>query len=214
MADPFSRARTPAQRAARNDAIRAAARELLESMPTSQVSLRAIADRAGLAPSNVLRHGGSREEILLDVMDEEYSGWLAELRAALSIDATGDLAAVPTGVAATAEVIAVSLARRPILLALIEDSPELMRHVSPEARVFDQGLRHQQALAAIVEHALGTELRPEDRVHLVAGLHALVAGAAAWSRQSVFVSSPTDAVRSLLAIQLEGLVARALRHSP
>ncbi len=202
MADSFSRARTPEQRAVRSDAIRTAARELLSSASASEVSLRAIAGRAGLAPSNVLRHGGSREEILLDVMDEEYASWLAELDASLGRVGTVEEAA---------STMAESLAGHPVLLTLIEESPELLRHVAPDARVLEQGLRHQQQLATIVERALGVELRSEDRALLVAGLHALVAGAASWSRQSVFASSPTAAVRDLLAIQLEGLVARARR---
>ena len=202
MADSFSRARTPEQRAVRSDAIRAAARGLLTSTSASQISLRAIAGRAGLAPSNVLRHGGSREEILLDVMDEEYGGWLAELDALLGRGGT---------VGEAASTIAGSLAGRPLLLTLIEESPELLRHVAPDARVLEQGLGHQQQLASIVERALGVELRSEDRALLVAGLHSLVAGAAAWSRQSVFASSQTAAVRDLLAILLEGLVARAHR---
>lgn len=202
MADSFSRARTPEQRAVRSDAIRAAARELLTTSSASQVSLRAIAGRAGLAPSNVLRHGGSREEILLDVMDEEYASWLAELDASLGRVET---------VEKVASTMAGTLAGHPLLLTLIEESPELLRHVAPDARVLEQGLRHQQELATIVERALGVQLRTEDRALLVAGLHALVAAASSWSRQSVFVSSQTEAVRDLLAIQLEGLVARSHR---
>lgn len=202
MADSFSRARTPEQRAVRSDAIRTAARDLLTTTSASQISLRAIAGQAGLAPSNVLRHGGSREEILLDVMDEEYAAWLAELDALLGRAGT---------VQATASTIAGSLTGRPLLLTLIEESPELLRHVAPDARVLGQGLRHQEELATIVDRALGVELRSEDRALLVAGLHALVAGAASWSRQSVFASSQTAAVRDLLAILLEGLVARAHR---
>ncbi|GAA3516125.1 hypothetical protein GCM10022234_09060 [Aeromicrobium panaciterrae] len=202
MADSFSRARTPEQRAVRSDAIRAAARELLTSTIASQVTLRAIAGRAGLAPSNVLRHGGSREEILLDVMDEQYAGWLDELERSLGRDATTEKAA---------STMAESLAGHPVLLTLIEESPELLRHVAPGARVLEQGHRHQQRLASIVERALGVELRPGDRALLVAGLHASVAGAAAWSRQGVFASSQAGAVRDLLAIQLEGLAARARR---
>ncbi len=210
MNGSFSRARTPAQRAARSDAILAAARELVEARPVSEISLRAIAAGAGLAPSGVLRHGGSREEILLDLMDKEYGGWLAELRADLRIEVTGKVPVV-AGVADTAAAIALSLDRRPALMVLIENSPELLRHVSPETRALNQGLRNQQELAYIVEQAVGTELRSEDRPLLVAGLHASVAGAAAWSRQSIFFSSPMEAIRDLLSIQLDGLVVRALR---
>ncbi|MEO6471678.1 MAG: TetR family transcriptional regulator [Aeromicrobium sp.] len=210
MNGSFSRARTPAQRAARSDAILAAARELVEGKPVSEISLRAIAVGAGLAPSSVLRHGGSREQILLDLMDEEYGAWLTELKADLRIEVTGEVADV-VGVADTAAAIAFSLDRRPTLMVLIENSPELLRHVSTSTRALNQGLRNQQELANIIEHAVGTELRPEDRPLLVAGLHASVAGAAAWGRQSIFLSSPMEAIRDLLSIQLDGLVVRALR---
>ena len=200
----FQRARTQAQREQRECEIRSAARRLLAQTDIDDVTLRAIAVEAGLAPSNVLRHVGSREELLLNLMDEEYGAWLAELNA---------LVAVPHGAVDTrtaASTIADTLARRPLLQCLIEVSPQLLRRL-PAAHVQsrEQGRRNGDGLADAVEAALGTRLPADDRVYLVAGLHAVVSAAAAWSRQGVFPVSASDAIRDLVQIQLDGLLARA-----
>lgn len=178
-------------------------------MATSDVddiTLRAIAVEAGLAPSNVLRHVGSREALLLNLMDEEYGAWLAEL---------GDLDAAQHGAVDTltmASIIADTLAARPLLQCLIEISPQLLRRLPAapsRVRSREQGVRNGDRLADAVEAGLGTKFSAVDRVYLVAGLHAVVSAAAAWSRQSVFPVSAPVATRDLVRILLDGLLARA-----
>jgi AcrR family transcriptional regulator len=78
MAD-FQRARTEEQRAERAAAFLDAARSLLSEMPLEQVTLNAIAKRAGFAPSNLLRYFDSREALLLRVVEEETENWLTDL---------------------------------------------------------------------------------------------------------------------------------------
>ena len=79
----FQRARRPEQLAARRTAILASAREMLAEKNLADISLRELSDRVGLAKSNVLRYFDSREAIFLEILDEEFQTWLADLEARL-----------------------------------------------------------------------------------------------------------------------------------
>jgi len=59
------------------------AREMLVEKNVADISLRELSDRIGLAKSNVLRYFDSREAIFLEVLDEEFQAWLADLEARL-----------------------------------------------------------------------------------------------------------------------------------
>lgn len=206
IVNEFQRARTQQQREQRGREIRAATRRLLVCNEIEDISLRAVAAEARLAPSNVLRHVGSREELLLDVMDEEYGAWLAELADLVSAQDTG----VDTKMMAT--MIADTLTQRRVLQCLIEVSPQLLRRLagSPSrAQSREQGRRNGEGLADVVEAALRAKFSAVDRVYLVAGLHAVVSATAAWSRQGVFPVSVPVAIRDLVQVQLDGLLARA-----
>lgn len=65
--------------AARRSAIMTSAREMLAEKSLADISLRELSDRVGLAKSNVLRYFDSREAIFLEVLDEEFQGWLTGL---------------------------------------------------------------------------------------------------------------------------------------
>jgi len=69
--------------AARRSAIMSSARELLAEKNVADISLRELSDRVGLAKSNVLRYFDSREAIFLEVLDEEFQAWLADLETRL-----------------------------------------------------------------------------------------------------------------------------------
>ena len=69
--------------AARRSAIMTSAREMLVEKNVADISLRELSDRIGLAKSNVLRYFDSREAIFLEVLDEEFQAWLADLEARL-----------------------------------------------------------------------------------------------------------------------------------
>ena len=69
--------------AARRSAIMTSAREMLAEKNVADISLRELSDRVGLAKSNVLRYFDSREAIFLEVLDEEFQAWLADLEARL-----------------------------------------------------------------------------------------------------------------------------------
>jgi len=65
--------------AARRTAILTSAREMLTEKNVADISLRELSGRIGLAKSNVLRYFDSREAIFLEILDEEFDAWLAEL---------------------------------------------------------------------------------------------------------------------------------------
>jgi AcrR family transcriptional regulator len=79
----FQRARRPEQMAARRAAILDVARTMLTEKNLIDISLRELSDRVGLAKSNVLRYFDSREAIFLEVLDEEFQEWLADLETRL-----------------------------------------------------------------------------------------------------------------------------------
>src|SRR6201993_4065324 len=69
--------------AARRAAILDAARSMLAEKSVTDISLRELSDRVGLAKSNVLRYFDSREAIFLEVLDEEFHAWLTDLASRL-----------------------------------------------------------------------------------------------------------------------------------
>lgn len=69
--------------AVRRSAIMNSAREMLAEKDLAEISLRELSNRIGLAKSNVLRYFDSREAIFLEVLDEEFQAWLADLEARL-----------------------------------------------------------------------------------------------------------------------------------
>ncbi|HUO39840.1 MAG TPA: TetR family transcriptional regulator [Mycobacterium sp.] len=83
MTSTFQRARRPEQMAVRRAAIMDAARALLAEKGVTDISLRELSDRVGLAKSNVLRYFDSREAVFLELLDEECQCWLSALEAAL-----------------------------------------------------------------------------------------------------------------------------------
>lgn len=205
MAEDFQRARTPEQRDERVAEIHRAAVELLGEMPVYQISVRMVATKVGLAASNVLRHAGSREELFLDVMDEQYVAWIAELSAELTRLGT------PASIDAVATLIASSLVRRTTLHQLIEASPELLRYTASGsgARNRAQGERNGAAFTALVETAVGSTFNEADQKYFVAGLHAVVSAAGAWSHQTLFPVDAERIIQDLMAILLAGLISRA-----
>lgn len=69
--------------AARRSAIMAVARTVLAEKNVADISLRELSERVGLAKSNVLRYFDSREAIFLELLDEEFQVWFADLETRL-----------------------------------------------------------------------------------------------------------------------------------
>ncbi|GIF73491.1 TetR/AcrR family transcriptional regulator [Asanoa siamensis] len=89
------------QPVSRRVAILDAARAMLAERGVAEISLRELADRIGLAKSNVLRYYDSREAIFLEVLDQEWIVWLDALEAAVADVPTGDAEGVARALAAT-----------------------------------------------------------------------------------------------------------------
>src|SRR3954471_13562380 len=99
--------------AARRTAILTSAREMLAEKDLADISLRELAERVGLAKSNVLRYFDSREAIFLEVLDRTWNAWLDGL--ALDPGRSRARFARETGVATA---IAASLIAEPLLCDL------------------------------------------------------------------------------------------------
>jgi AcrR family transcriptional regulator len=120
------RARTAEQKQQRRDSILDAARELAVSDGVRNVTLANIADRVGLASSNVLAYFGTREDIYLDLLGETWTDW------ADAVDQ--GLRGVPPEPSTVAAAIAGTLATRPLFCDLVAYiAPSFEYRASPEA---------------------------------------------------------------------------------
>lgn len=123
----WQRARRPEHKAARRDAILAAAVSLLDEQGVEGATLTEIARRAGLSKANCYRYYESREAILLSVTLDEARAWNASIVDRLTLLAgSGDIDSV-------ARVFAQASAERPRLCMLVSTlSSVLERNVSAE----------------------------------------------------------------------------------
>jgi AcrR family transcriptional regulator len=109
----FARARRPEHKQQRRGAILAAAEDLARREGVRGVTLAAVAAAVGLAKSNVLRYFGTREEIYLVLMTQQWQGWTQEISARLDGCAAG-----PAELAELSAVLADSLVGRPLFCDL------------------------------------------------------------------------------------------------
>ncbi|MGH3097754.1 MAG: TetR family transcriptional regulator [Streptosporangiales bacterium] len=161
----FLRARRPEHKQQRRAAILDTARELARASGVRNVSLGAVAEAVGLAKSNIVRYFGTREEIYLELLTEEWCQWADTVSARLR-DAgdTGD------AVAALAETI---VARLLFCDLLSQVSTTLERNVSvPAARTFKHAV-HDRLAEMGAEVAGATDLTEREGRELVAAASGL-----------------------------------------
>ncbi|MEU1201544.1 TetR family transcriptional regulator [Streptomyces sp. NPDC005813] len=172
----FQRARSEEQRAMRREAILDTAAAMLDEMPVSAVALNELSRRVGLAKSNVLRYFESREAVLLELLDQAWKQWNADLPEQL--DAAVDAGApVSRRGEQFAEAITRSLADRRTLCDLLSAQAGVLEHnVSPEvaARYKKAALSSVADLAALARVHL-----PElgERAEQLCGQMIMAAGA-------------------------------------
>ena len=161
----FLRARRPEHKQQRREAILAAARDLARASGVRTVSLGAVAEAVGLAKSNIQRYFGTREEIYLELLTEEWRQWAQAVPARLR-DAHGTAEAM----AALAE----TMVDRPLFCDLLSHASTTLEHnVSvPAARTFKHTL-HDLLTAMGAEVARATELTEREGAELVATASAL-----------------------------------------
>jgi AcrR family transcriptional regulator len=177
---------------ARRTAILETASAMLRERPVADISLRELSDKVGLAKSNVLRYFDSREAIFLEVLDHNWTTWLAEIDAELAaIDNAGDEEyARETRVATT---IASSLTRQPLLCELISAMAAVLeRNISIEfARVFKRRATDNTGrLAALIAREVPS-VDDAGATHFAGAAFVIVAGL--WP-----YANPTDAVATVM----------------
>ena len=116
----FQRARTPAQKQQRREAILAAARALALGRGVGNVTLAAIAEEVGLAKSNVLSYFGTLDAIYLQLVNEEWRDWVTVAAARL----TG----ATSGPAEVADALSLSFAEQPLLCDLLAHAVRYVEH--------------------------------------------------------------------------------------
>ena len=149
---------------------------MLAKTSVADLSLNELSRQIGLAKSNVLRYFETREEILLTLLDIELAEWVTAL------DASG----ISPGIAlsdrsrAIGELIAASLANRPLLCELVSAQATVLERNVSAAVV----LQHKRTTIASVDR-LTDQLRPtlpemDDSAiyHLIATI--LLMASAAW----------------------------------
>ncbi|WP_242657364.1 TetR family transcriptional regulator [Mycobacterium talmoniae] len=188
----FQRARRPEQLAARRAAILQAARAAVGEKGVADVSLRDISERVGLAKSNVLRYFHTREALLLELLAQEFRGWLDAVGARL-----GRPRQRKPGYASeirVATTIAESLVERRLLCELVGAMAGVLeRNITTEfARDFKlRATANIDALAQLVSRQLPW-LPAESAAGFAEGALALTAGMYPFS-------VPTEPVRIAMA---------------
>src|ERR671920_188189 len=161
----FVRARRPEHKQERHDAILAAARDLARTSGVRNVSLGAVAEAVGLAKSNISRYFGTREEIYLELLAEEWQQYTRAVSVRLR-DAHDTNAAITA--------LAETMVDRPLFCDLLSHLPtSLEQNVSVEAaRAFKHAV-HRHVTAAGAELARATELTDREAAELVAAARGL-----------------------------------------
>lgn len=168
----MQRARQPHQKAARREAILAAALALLAEIPFSGISMTLVAERTGLVKGTLYLYFATREALFLEVLRGQLHAWLWDLESGLE----GLPRAGRAGAAAA--LIAESLASRPRLRELLAALPVLLGRELPEssALAFRNELQARtEAMGSRLERALGS-LEPGQGARLFFRVQAMAAG--------------------------------------
>ncbi|WP_378742258.1 TetR family transcriptional regulator [Nocardia brasiliensis] len=216
----FQRARSEEQRLERRRQVLVTAAAMLTEMPVAQLSLNELSRRIGLAKSNVLRYFESREAVLLELLQARMQDWVADLEHSAEPDAgtprqRGDR---------LAEIVAVSMAQRPVLCELLAAQAAVLEHnISTEVAIqYKHAMRRSvQALTRLVQCHL-PELATGDADLLVETILLVAMGAWPWSQPSeamraAYAADPelaamgldfTEVLRRTVATTISGLLAR------
>ncbi|GIM69763.1 TetR/AcrR family transcriptional regulator [Winogradskya consettensis] len=123
----FQRARSEEQREVRRRAILETTSAMLDEMPVAEVSLNELSRRVGLAKTAVLRYFESREAVLLDLLDDRTTTWLADLEQELAHGVSPSGSAMQRA-EQTADVLSGSLSTRTVLCDLINAQGGVLEH--------------------------------------------------------------------------------------
>ncbi|WP_422771081.1 TetR/AcrR family transcriptional regulator [Plantactinospora sp. WMMC1484] len=226
----FQRARRPEQVEARRKVILETARTMLREQPVTEISLRELSNRVGLARSNVLRYFDSREAIFLEIMDEAWQAWLATVEERLREPPPPDRA--PPGRTPpdrfgteirVASIVAETVAAQPLLCELISlMAGVLERHISLDfARDFKRRAAVNSARLATLVRAELPQLSEAAAGRFAGAVFVVVAGLWPYATPTETVVTViremgaahpgetfTDDLRDGLITQLIGLTVR------
>src|SRR5919198_3538002 len=208
--ETFQRARRPEQREARRKTILDVAEAMLVEDPASDISLREISRRVGLATSNVLRYFDSREAIFLELLARESTRWLNELEQELDeLEPDSGLTACER----VAGVWAATLAERPTLCELWSVmSGVLERNVTVETvRHFKRGaIARNQRLADLIARRIHG-LRADAAVEVASLASTFIAGLWPLANPGPIVIAATEDPDLLAAhVDFQARMARTL----
>ncbi|MEV5261677.1 TetR family transcriptional regulator [Streptomyces anulatus] len=199
----FQRARSEEQRESRRVDILATAAAMLDEMPVAAISLNELSRRVGLAKSNVLRYFESREAVLLELLDQAWKEWSADLPARLTdgIDARESMDVRGEQFAAT---VTASLAGRQVLCDLLSAQAGVLEHnVSPQvaARYKRSAVDNVGELAALARLHLPELGRRAD--HLAASTVLVIGAVWTHARPSQAMLVAYDADPTLAALRMD-----------
>ncbi len=194
----------------------AAAAMLAESSVT-EISLRELSRRVGLAKSNVLRYFESREAVFLELLDQAVRDWLTVLPERFAKRDKGDPGE------RVAQVMAASIAERSLLCELISVTAGVLeRNISVEvARRFKLATTEAHAVLAGLVREQVAGLSERGAFHFAAATLLVVAGLWPFANPTEQVLAAIeelnldvphlvfeDMLSDTLANQLAGLLAR------
>ncbi|GAA4978713.1 AcrR family transcriptional regulator [Nonomuraea thailandensis] len=161
----FLRARRPEHKQQRREAILAAARELARTSGVRNVSLGAVAEAVGLAKSNIVRYFGTREEIYLELLVDEWRQWAEAV--------SGRLGTVRSAVEAVT-VLAETINDRPLFCDLLSHASTSLEHnvSASAARAFKHAV-HDRIAEMGAEVARATDLTEREGGELAAAASGL-----------------------------------------
>jgi TetR/AcrR family transcriptional regulator len=200
MSDPlsFERARNPTERAQRREQILAAAGDCLMKVDWREVTVAAIARRAGLGKGTAYRYFSTKEELFLELVLREITDWSAGLEAALARPG------------ATYEDFATrfarSLAERTRLTRLLGLLHGVIEHNVPAEAISSFKRRWLEAMRSLGETLETYDVLEEGRaLQFLLRAHAVTVGLAQLARPSVAVAAVIAAEPDLapLAVDFE-----------
>ncbi len=187
MALTKQRARNDADKEVRRRAIMRSARDVLSRGSYADLTVAAVAREAGLAKGTVYLYFRTKEELVLEVFEEEVAAWFSELDVRLSRAGT----LTPTEFSDTA---VTSLMQRPLLLQLASVVHSALEHnIELETAIrFKTALtEHIVGAGAHVERCLPW-LTPGQGAQLFLRVHALVVGLQQLTHHSPIVAEAIE----------------------
>lgn len=188
LAGSRRRARADAEKESRRRDLLRAASSTFAVQPYGEVTVAEIAQGAGLAKGTVYLYFRTKEELFLQLLSEELSGWFDEVEAALARETA--LLPAPD----LAELLTSTLVRREQLTRLLAILHVVLEQNTAPAAVlhFKQQLAARSAQAGAALERRFLDFEPGDGLRFLLHLHAAVVGLYS-------MAQPSSAIAELLA---------------